>query len=349
MYSCFIKNLLSLNGKSIAGPELRVVKAKNKYDILTRVVTSIEVIAVPTAATEGNVIGMMDEYGIIVYEGIIKSIEENTIQANQIWSIFDDLWKWNDPQLQSLELDLASIIDSDYQHSTDTMLANIFNKFSINVNSSTEIALPSQDNANYTMKFLDFIIDLYKNHGILTNINIPFKEDTPTIDIGVPNFDRITLNDSTEVLRNFNVFQQVQETNKLVIYDKEGTQIRATYYATPSGITTNPAALNRLPKINTKIVFSDDDLDVVVANNLSNTMYNHEITLDLILNNKLYNFNRFHLGQPFDIFIGQTYYDSILTGYELEIDERGFTDYVHLTFGLVRNTLESKLYKYVRS
>ena len=131
-----------------------------------------------------------------------------------------------------------------------------------------------------------------------------------------------------------------------MLYSSDG-QYRGTWYGTPNGITTNSAA-DRLPKIRTNIVFSNDDYNTIVADNLSQEMYNHKIELELVLNSKLYDFETFHLGQSFNIFYEKKTYASILTGYELKVNQNGASDVVKLVFGIVRVSLVDKLNKLVR-
>ena len=135
------------------------------------------------------------------------------------------------------------------------------------------------------------------------------------------------------------------ETNKLIVYSEESGAYRETWYATKNGITDNPSSLDRLQKIKTNIVFSDDAISILKASSLRNQMYNHEITCEMIYDNNLLSFEDLRVGQPVDLFYRGNYYDTILTGYTISIAEKSAIETITLKFGLVRTSLTGKLYK----
>lgn len=346
MYRGFIKTINNLSGLPIGNSDLRVRNISIRRDILTSATSEFEVLGIPDEAEIGNVFGCYDEYGKIIYVGVISNIDDNTIQTNQIISLFNDKWLWNDPQQVTIEQTVRAILQSDFQNNNDSLVADIFSQFDLNISSTgTPLLLPTQDE-NYVVNFMDFIFQLYQNYQILLDINIPYGASRPSITILKPNYPTIKLSNNTNTLQDFNIMQETYETNKLILYAKDGTY-RGTWYGTTQGISTSDDYTNRLPKIRTNIVFSDDPADDIVADNLSNQMYNHKIEVNLILNNKLYNFDDFHLGQTFEIYHKGKVYNSVLTGYAIEINESGASDKVTLTFGIVRVSLIDKLNKLI--
>lgn len=343
MYRGFIKNITNLTGNSLGSADLRIKSMSVKRDILSKASSDFEVISVPSAAEVGNIWGVYDDYGTIVYLGVISSISGTNIQADQIVSIFDDKWLWYDPQLGTIETTIEKILADDFVGSVDTMQSAIWSQYSITSSSSTNNQLETHEN-NYVTNFMDFIISLYENYEILFDISIPYSAGTPTIDIGKNTATPLQLGNNTFALRNFNIDRETTQTNKIVILNQEGSEVRGIYYATTSGITEDDTSLNRLPKINTEYVFSNDPIADVVASKLSNDMYNHKITCEMVLKNKLYDFGDFTLGRHCDIYYNGQYYNSILTGYEINIDNQGEAEKVKLIFGKVRYSLEKKLY-----
>lgn len=343
MYRGFIKNITNLTGNALGSADLRIQSMTIKRDILSKATSQFTVIAVPDAAEVGNVFGVYDDYGSIIYLGVITGISATTIETDQIVAIFDDKWLWNDPSLSTIEATIASILATDFQGSTDTLMASIWSQYSITTSSTTSNNLPTHEN-NYVTNFMDFVFSLYENYDILLDISIPYSTGTPTIDITKNTSTALKLGNNTYALRNFVIDRETAETNKLVIYSKDGSRLRRTFYATTSGVTSNSASLNRLPKINTVYRFSDDDVADIIASDLPTQMYNHKITCELVLGNKLYDFDDFTLGRQCDIFFNGEYYYSILTGYELTIDDQGKAEKVKLVFGKVRYSLEKKLY-----
>lgn len=504
-YSVFVKNNNNLSGRSISGPDLRVTSGTIKKDALTKATSQIEVLGVPSAVRIGDVMGVVDEYGQIVYTGVIKDIDNNRITANQILALFDDKWLYDFDNGLSIEEGIKKVIEDDYQSSYDYLLSQIFSPFTISVLTDTYFSL-EEEKEKATKNFMSFLYDLYESYGIMVDITVPFESIRPSISIGVPSYFKLKLGNDTSVLRNFVITKRVQDKNKLVIYgnaedtylgktssfiedgsttdtiDIDGIEIKAakddivtygdyeyvffdsswhkyidiylgttksqikdgentspvvingqdvvpvsgnivtysskryvytgsawrtlgknslgktttvlsegstvsslliegkdspvtavngdkatyndqdfvfngsswrqaryalrqTYYASMSGITTNSSALDRMAQIKTEIVFSDDELADIVAKHLRNEMYNHKITCECVLNNKLYDFSSFRLGQEADIYFNGEYYNSILTGYEISLIESGVSETAKLTFGLVRDNLTTKLFK----
>lgn len=344
MYRGFIKPITALNGLPYGSRDLRITDLTIKRDILTKASSSFTVLDIPEQAEVGNVFGCYDETGKTVYVGIITNIEDKTIQTDQIISIFNDNWKYRNPNVSTIEGKIANII-SGFASDSDSLLATIFSQFTVTITSSTTLDLPSQSE-NYVTNLMDFLFNIYESYHILVDINVSYGAVSPTIRIGVSSRTTHLLSDNNNVLRDFNVITETYETNKLILYSSDGTY-RGTWYGTPTGITTNSAA-DRLPKIRTNIVFSNDDYNTIVQDNLSADMYNHKIEMNLVLNNKLYDFDEFALGGSFTIVYENKTYDSILTGYELKANANGKSDMVKLVFGIVRVSLVDKLNKLVR-
>lgn len=339
----FFKKRTDINGMSISSSQLRVRSFNLNRDLLRTTSSSFEVIQVPQAIEVGDIVGMYDEYGVIFFNGVVESIEDNTIQARQILDIFDDNWLWHNPKLTSIENTLVNIISTDYQNSNDTLLNSTFGVFDLETISSTNQYLQSRD-SNYVTSFSTFLYDVYEKYSIQVLFDIPYEQSQPKISIGIPNYPKLKIGNNSSIFRNFDIDINVFETNKLVVYSEAG-EYRESWYATTSGITDNPSALNRLPKINTNIVFSDDDINILKASSLRNEMYNHQIVCDLVLANNMLKFEDLHLGQEVDLYYGDDYYNTILTGYSLKQDEEKGVETISLKFGLVRTSLTSKLFK----
>lgn len=346
-YRLFFKNLTDISGMSISSSELRIRNFRLERDLLKKTSSSFTVLSMPSLVENGDIVGMYDEYGTILFLGVVESIQDNTVNASQIYDIFNDNWLWHNPSLTTIEESLQSIITTDYQNSNDTLLNTIYGDFTLSTISSTNQKLQSQEN-RYITNFASFLYDVYEKYSIQLLFNIPFEAESPSIEIGIPNYRKLTIGNNSAIFRNFNIQKNVYETNKLVVYSEATGDYRASWYATTSGITDDPSALNRFQKIKTNIVFSDDDINILKASSLRNQMYNHEITCDLVLNNKMLKFEDLKLGQECDIFFNGDYYNSILTGYSLECQENAELEMITLKFGLVRTTLTSKLYKRLR-
>lgn len=343
-YQLFFKKLTDIDGNSISSSQLKTTSFHIERDLLKTTSSNFNVLQVPSSIENGDIVGMYDSFGTIVFLGIVSSIEDNSVQATQILDIFSDNWLWHNPRLSTIEDTLKSIITTDYQNSYDTLLSSIFGVFDVDTISSTNMLLETRD-SKYVTPFSTFLYDIYEKYSIQLLFDIPYEASMPSIKIGIPNYSRLQIGNNTSFLRNFNINTDVFETNKLVVYSEETGQYRATWYGTTSGITDDPSSLNRLQKIKTNIVFSDDDINILKASSLRNEMYNHEISCDLILKNNLLKFDDIHLGQEVDLYYGDDYYNTILTGYSMNCDNGKEIEIITLKFGLVRTSLTSKLFK----
>ena len=145
MYRGFIKPITALSGLPYGSADLRIQEMTIKRDILTKASSTFTVLDIPDEAEVGNVFGCYDNTGKVVYVGIITSIDDKTIQTDQIISIFNDNWRYYDPSVSTIEGKIANIISS-LATDSDTLLASIFTQFTVTTLSSTTLDLPSQNN-----------------------------------------------------------------------------------------------------------------------------------------------------------------------------------------------------------
>lgn len=339
-YRAFIKERTDIGGYPIGSSDLRITSFTLKVDALNKAVSTISVMNIPPIVKEGDILCVYSQQGKVIYQGVITKLG-STIQCDQIESLFDDDWLWNDRRIDVLEENIKEIIELDFKNSNDPILRSIF-QFDINTVSKTTIKLPSQE-LNYVKNFTTFIYELFDKYNVRFIFDIDFTPKKPILKIGMEDSTKIKFSNNVNYVLNISKVTEVYETNKLVVYSEDG-DYRATFYGTRSGISDNPNQLDRFAKVKTNYVFSNDELNIIKAQNLRNQMYNHEIKVEMVLDNNIYDFWSFKLGQEFDIFIGRDYFNTILTGYELRYKNE-LMDTVSLTFGKVRTKLEDKLNK----
>lgn len=211
--------------------------------------------------------------------------------------------------------------------------------FNITVETSTEGQLMSEETVQ---NFETMIYSFYNNFGVRLYFDIPYSSGTPSITIANRQYASIKVGNNTKAITQFVPTTEIQQKNKIVIYSSEN-EYRATYYMTPSGATTNASDPTRLPVVNTEYIFSDDELDVIVAEQFSEEMYNHYISFLMLLDNNLYDFYTLQLGTPLQIWLNQNYYDSIYTGYQISKGENENLSFATIKCGKVRVSLTSKL------
>lgn len=338
-YRCFIKDCLDLESLPIANSvclSFRVTK-----DLMSQATSDFTLLDMPTNIKVGDVLGLVDPFGTVIYTGVINSIG-TTVSCREITAMFADQWKWHDPAESTIEGKLQAIIEDDFIGSSDPMISDRF-PFTVTASSSTAGSFEPQE-ATYTMNFEDLLMQMYDRYGVITDIAIPFGAVTPTITLKQATHASIKVGNNVLPIRNMTPLTEVFETNKLVIYNAEGDTLRGTFYTTPQGITTNANNPLRLPVTKTKFIFDTDTaLDDIKTANLQEEIYNHKITFDLLLNNGLYDFYDWELGMPIEIWYNGAYYSTLFTKYTMNKDLNIDVAAVSITCGKVRNTLTERL------
>ena len=339
-FRVFIKDALDLDDLPIASSVCLAFSITK--DLLSVATSSFRLLDIPTNIKEGDVLGLVDPYGTIIYTGVINSISD-TIQCRDITAIFNDQWKWWDPTGKTtIETKLKKIIEDDFVGSSDPMVADRF-PFTVTATSTTSAGFETQEDTT-VLDFQAFLMQAYDLYGIKTEIAIPYGTGTPTIDLKKATHASIKVGNNVLPVQNMTPLTEVFETNKLVIYTDDGLTLRGTYYATTGGVTTSSSSPLRPPVTKTKYIFNTDDalVDIVKAN-LQDQIYNHKITFDLLLNNGLYDFYTWELGMPLEIWYNGAYYSTIFTKYNLRKEINTDVAAVSITCGKVRNTLTERL------
>ena len=352
-FRTFVKDCLNLSGR--AKSNVICLSFDIKRDLLEKAVSTFNVEYIDNNIDIGDILGLYDEYGTVYYIGVVDEIDTtvNQITCTSNISYFNYQWLYDDmrEQIGTTELLLGNQITNTFKNSNDSLMALKYGDIDIEVKSNILNNQFPLKQDNEVINFEDFLFDCYKNYGIVCNLDVKFQESRPrlTIDASVGNNTPIKVGNNFNAIQNFTINTDVAENNKLMIYSEDGTTLRATYYGTTNGITQDDESPLRIKRINNVIVFSDDDIENVVTENLDTVMYNHCIKFDLMLNNNFYDFfELFKLGCPIDVWYNGIYFNSIFTGYEFIKEENIDVTRVSVTCGMVRNSLTSKLLKYVR-
>lgn len=339
-YRVFVKDCLDLESLPVANSVC--LSFSITKDLMSTATSDFTLLDMPTNIKTGDVLGLVDPYGTVIYTGVINSIG-TTVSCREITAMFADQWKYRTASgLATVEGKIKNFIDNDFVGSSDPMIADRF-PFTVTASGQTTAALEEKE-PTFTMDFEQFLMQMYDLYGIKTEISIPFGAVTPTIRVAKATHGAVKIGNNVLPVRNMTPLTEVFETNKLVIYNSEGTTLRGTYYTTPSGITTNASSPLRLPVTKTKFIFDTDTaLDDIKTANLQEEIYNHKITFDLLLNNGLYDFYDWELGMPIEIFYNGAYYSTLFTKYSMAKELNVDVAAVSITCGKVRNTLTERL------
>lgn len=345
-YRCYVKDQLDLTAPPKAFMVVDTFDIKEDY--LTKANSTINVLELASNINNGDIIVVYNPKGETIYQGIITSTSDNKITTSQMQSFYKGLWIYKTNPQTYLEEELRLLFTEYAQGKlrgssyTDTLVAQRLGGITIQSTNATQVNLPTDDNfTQYDME--QFIYKLYQDYGIVFDFSINFS-GTNYVNIKVPTYSSISIGNNHYAIQNLSPIQTIEETNRLVIYSKNKVY-RTTYVSTTNGIVEQPSSLaNRFNITNTKVVFSDDSVDTLIASNLPTSQYNHKITFDLFLKNSLYQYNEFKLGMPIEVWYnGTDYYNSVLTGRALKKSSNQNVSVASYVCGLVRTTITNKL------
>lgn len=229
--------------------------------------------------------------------------------------------------------------DSNY---TDDLIKQRLSSIEIKTSSQTQGAFLTQEDT-YVCDMEEFIYSLYSRYQIQLTFDIPYQGKC-TCTIGKSNIGEIKIGNNTNAIVDISPITEVEETNRLIIYNKDGTY-RTTYVTKADGSRVKEpiGTANRFGVVKTAIVFSDDD-DQTLQWGYLPKMYNHKLTFILkMFANSLYKYDDFKLGMPLAIWKDTDYFSTILTGREISKDENTPINEVTYTCGTVRTKLTEKL------
>lgn len=345
-YRAYFKGRLALNKKAYA--TAKVLSFNFRFDLLTTQNSSMLLEATPNAVTIGDVVIIIDAYGSVLHKGVIKSIGENQIDFNDILTLFDDddFYKVGTYSNVNCNTRTRYLINHYKENnSDDPKITNLVNQFEITEGSTYPRGWKYEYTETHIINLYDKLLKQFDDYGIKIDVDIPINEGQCTIHTYQVECEINKLIDNTVVLPSMTPTIEIQETNKLIIYNQDGTSKRASFYLTKDGITDKPDELTRLNVVKTKIVNSDDDLNSIVSANLEKEMYNHKISIELVLNNKIYDYWSFVLGGKFEVSINRKYYNTIWTGFELNLEVDGVLEIVKMIFGKVRTKASERYFQ----
>lgn len=168
--------------------------------------------------------------------------------------------------------------DSSY---TDDLIKQRLSSIEIKTSSQTQGAFLTQEDT-YVCDMEEFIYSLYNRYQIQLTFDIPYKGKC-TCTIGKSNIGEIKIGNNTNAIVDISPITEVEETNRLIIYNEDGTY-RATYITKADGSRVKEpiGTANRFGVVKTAIVFSDDD-DQTLQWGYLPKMYNHKLTFTLKL------------------------------------------------------------------
>lgn len=351
---------------------LNVVNASVSEDALQRSTSMITVEDVPSTVEESNIAILYDPKGTIVYQGVIQSIKDNQISCREMLSLFDRDYIFSTSTFTNTNYNVLygayylltrGQIGRDFS-TNDPALSNFFSGFiysssdytyrpSLYEEQNSTVIVPSITDTE-TANLEDYLLNL-ANFGIF--FGKPNGERLNRQDYiikVVPYYfrinDALSISDNLENISNIEVTQETQEDNVLVVFNSLGSTLRGMYGVMSDGTVgqydLTGADISQYigaTKYYGKVILSDDNMNTILAENLSSASLNHKVTFDVQFN-RMVTFDMLQIGTPVNFYVGNRLYRSVITAISYDI-VANMEDVVNakITLGNVRTNLTSKL------
>lgn len=328
-------------------------------DAMAKATSTLTFAQIPNAVIHGDVVIVADQYGNVIYKGVINEIDQNTLTCYEIEFLFSDTIKRTSLEIKqryNLDFILTKMLESFSLYvensrfyidkgNGDNLSASFWGQFTILTQWAKEPMLKFEE-PNKEQQMDDFLRDVFVRYNGTFDVDIPIgKSNSVYIYVKAPNYNDVVKMANNSVYTPTLIYTtEVAENNKLVITkenpSKGFSEFYKAYYLTPNGISTDPMDPRDNEIKTTFVEMGDDDVEEeIVQANLNDAMFNHKINIDLILYNNVYDFFNYRIGQSFEIYINNKFFNSILTAYNLNSEKGGI---VSLTFGKVRTKFSQK-------
>ena len=367
MFRAYIKDCLNINGDTKT--LLDCTGGEIKQDRMLTANSTINFYEMDTSVSIGDYLFLLNDNGKELYKGVISSIKDKKITTKQYYDVFNgtfiysivDYLKQTSPSTY-LEEEIGKVLEHFMQGKlygssyTDTLIAQKLSPITIQtINEITtllESDLSDDGKEKWTQKdVVKWLYDLYDKYDIVLDLSVPLQAGSSVAKIWKPNYSGLKITDGFECINSITPTTETQKQNKLVVYwnsevdgEHQAKEYRGTYILTSNGIIQEPTSIaGRMNQVNTKIVFSDDPIEDVIASNLNDTLFNHKIDFNVNLTSKLFTFDDLKLDVPLEIYNGLEYYNTKITAKEFSFDENGVISDIKITGGKIRNSLTSKI------
>lgn len=353
-------------------------------DSLGKTTSTIICREIPSAYQTDMPVVMYDSYGRQVWVGLIEAIDGNTLKCRESLAVFDIDFQFTNTATDTYDGHYLSeytvanglflyfiyhnLLPTGYHNiayaNPNQLITTKYRAMSgpsfgprVAYDKNRNLFVPMPTNSDvYIGNMEEYIFEIINQFGLGFYEVAKMTTSTVQITIAIDNpliYSTLVMGDNNDFITNINVTSEMQENNVLVVFDEVGTTVRGQFAMKNDGtiVRLTPGHqwswyLDFLGATNckAKLVMSDDNLNTLTAQYLTNSFYNHKITFDIDLNNRFVTLDDFKLGRRVDFHIGDKLYHSIVTGksYSLAENERE----IHratITLGNVRTSLTSKL------
>lgn len=346
-YRGYFKSRYHLDKHAISN--VRILAFNIREDLLNIQNSSFTVETVPSNVKEGDVLIVIDPCGTTLYTGVIKTIEEQSIDCKDILTLFDDTDLYHIGSYKHVNCHTRTRYILNHYRNTnsyDSKITSLIDQFTFEESDDYDRGWTFDYTEVHDKNVCDLLLLQYERYNSKITIQVFIDGKRPIIHTGHVRSEKINLLDNTIVLPSMEPIIETQETNKLVIYSEDYSQLRGYYFLTENGVTNDPSDLLRTNVINTKMVSSDESLESIVNSELGSSLYSHQLKVSMLLENRLYNYFDFKLGGYFMVMIKRNIFDTIYTAYEIDFPLGSQKcELVNLTFGKVRKRASERFFK----
>ena len=313
--------------------------------------------------------------GNIVYYGVIKQIDGNTLQCREPLSIFDADFEVGENSgyakhfvcsamktymrffVQGFDGQLVTAIDylrsrlgNNYSPMPNTWELPLYEKQILNVTAPSITG-------NSIINLEDYLLGMFDDFGVYVQPSLYGREFTNGKNyfmnlktVYYAENDTIVISDNYEKIQDVSIQLEDSQYTCLEILNVAGTSRTASYGLLKAGgvdrydtITTTAQGANFVAYDNfkQKIVMSNENKNTLIAQYLTNGQFNHKITFNLISSSLVEDIN---VNIPVDFYYKNKLYKSVVTGIKFSINENSdVIESKQITLGKVRNNLTSKI------
>lgn len=302
------------------------------------------------------------------FTGVVKSFEDDKINAGQIYTLADfEIYGRStkftrEGIVNSVRFMIKDFIIDDVSKSASCV--ELYHKPFIYLGDGFSYlyagSVKGVWNTNATaVNFTDFLIDVFKRTGIVWVFK-ELKEDGFTSS-GTPKFKIVTelktTNQSLQFKNNlyefvdWEVYENATRTdgaNRVVIVDLKGStmiepKVKDWWCRDENGELVQKSLLNVSLPTNDKIHIYDEtneadmSMQEIASSELGSNPYSHEISFSVVNDSKIVDYKELQIGATVKIFYNGRIYSSILTGFS----KKSNSNFVNLYFGYIRSRFQN--------
>lgn len=361
----YYARIYAYDGYDGIAAHVKVLSASISEDALQKSSSTFIVEDVPSSVRQGELLRLYSPRGEWIYTGFIESVEGKELTCREPLSLFDQDYLFKSSTFDqtnytaqygvrwlmensrySRNFDPNNLDDLLYlrMRILDTVTIVDYDKMSIYNELNSHVLFPAFTETKASN--LEELLFECCGFGIF----IEAKEQLTLDPYYYRTRDKLTFGDNLENISNIEVTEESQVDTILIVFNSTGATLRGMYGTTNSGVIKqyNIASADETEFMGYtnyigKVVLSDDNINTVLAQNLTNSALNHKITFDIVFNDML-TMSKLKIGTPVDFYVGNRLYQSVITAVSYDIVQNVETiANARITLGNVRTSLTSKL------